>query len=352
MSQYCVLNAKGVVRKSERVPSTAADFKHVFGKLPRARIALEACGISAWVERELKALGHEVYVANPRNVALISKSYKKSDRKDAEMLARIVAADPKLLSPITHRGEKAQFDLAKIKLRDVLVRNRVNLVASLRGILEIQGIEIPRYSTESFHKKLPGILTRDQFALAKPVLESIECISSSIREFDREIERAAKKDYPETELFRSINGVGAITALAFALTIDDPKRFKKSRDVCAFLGLTPKTRQSGDSDPELRITKAGNKYLRKLLVQCAHYILGPFGHDSDLREWGLKLAARGAKNAKKRALVAVARKLAMILHRMWITKTEYIPRRHEPHVVIKHTLKTNKQERKRLAPTV
>ena len=108
-------------------------------------------------------------------------------------------------------------------------------------------------------------------------------------------------------------------------------------------GLTPKRQQSGDSNPQLGITKTGNSYLRRLLVQSAHYILGPFGKDSDLREWGLKLAERGGKNAKKRAIVAVARKLAMILHRMWVTKTEFIPRRHEPHVVVKRALKAKKK---------
>jgi len=115
---------------------------------------------------------------------------------------------------------------------------------------------------------------------------------------------------------------------SYVLTLDDPKRFRRSRDVGGFLGLRPKQRDSGQSQPQLRITKEGDPYLRKLLVQGAHYILGWRGPDTDLRRWGLKLAARGGKNAKKRAVVAVARKLAVLLHRIWVSGENYEPLRH------------------------
>lgn len=122
-------------------------------------------------------------------------------------------------------------------------------------------------------------------------------------------------------------GVGPVTALTYVLTIDDPARFRKSRAVGSYLGLACRRSQSGDKDPELRITKAGDPALRFLLVQAAHYILGPFGPDTDLKRWGLALATRGRKNARKRAVVAVARKLGVLLHRLWVTGTVYEPLR-------------------------
>ncbi len=344
-SRYCVLDKKLAVVKEDSVDNTPKDLERTFRKYPPVRVAIEACGISPWVSRLISNLGHKAIVANPRNVALISKSQKKSDRHDAELLARLAASDPKLLSPITHRGEQAQRDLAKIRLRDTLVRGRVVLTASLRGIFESLGSTLPGCSTECFHKRMRAVLSKDDLAVAEPMLAAIEAITLSIHKCDREIKRAATHDYPETKILQTAPGVGPVVSLAFVLTLDDSSRFKKSRVVGAFIGLTPRKHQSGDSDPELGITKAGNKYLRRLLVLSAHRILGRFGTECDLRDWGLKLAQRGGKNAKKRAVVAVARKLATILHRMWVTRTDFIARRSEPRPIIKHILKSNKKER-------
>ena len=160
-----------------------------------------------------------------------------------------------------------------------------------------------------------------------PILRMIEHHSGSIARYDRLIEEMGRKKYPETTTLRQVAGVGPITALCFVLTLDDPLRFKNSRAVGAFLGLRPKQDQSGERNPELRITKAGNRELRRLLVQGAQYILGPFGKDTDLRRFGESIAARGGKVAKRRALVAVARKLAVLLHRLWITGEVYEPLR-------------------------
>ena len=128
-------------------------------------------------------------------------------------------------------------------------------------------------------------------------------------------------------MLKQLKGVGDLIATAYVLTIEDPHRFRKSRDAGCFVGLQPGRRNSGESEPQMRISKEGDEYLRTLLVQGAHYILGPFGEDSDLRRWGKKLAARGGKNAKKRAVVAVARKLAVLLHRLWVSGEVYEPLR-------------------------
>lgn len=155
-------------------------------------------------------------------------------------------------------------------------------------------------------------------------------MTQRIGDYDAEIEEISKQHYPETKLLRQIKGVGGLIALTYRLTLDDPQRFGRSRDVGSYLGLQPRRRQSGASEPQLRISKEGDVYLRKLLVQGAHYILGRFGPDTDLRRWGLQLAQRGGKNAKKRACVAVARKLAVLLHRLWITGEVYEPLRGTP----------------------
>ena len=150
-------------------------------------------------------------------------------------------------------------------------------------------------------------------------------MNNQIKELEKEIEQLSIKKYPETKYLRQVPGVGPITALSYVLYIEDPARFNKSRQIGPFLGLTPRRDQSGDVDKQLSITKAGNKYLRHLLVGCAQYIMGPFGPESNLRLHGLAIAARGGKNAKKRATVAIARKLAVLLHRLWITEKEYQP---------------------------
>jgi len=155
----------------------------------------------------------------------------------------------------------------------------------------------------------------------------IDELSERIDEYDQVLEHVAEKRYPQTALLTQISGVGTLSAITFVLTIEDPHRFARSRDVGSYLGLRPKQQDSGDRSPQLRITKAGDQYLRKMLVSCAHYIIGPFGPDTDLRRWGLKLCERGGKNAKKRAVVAVARKLAVLLHRLWVTGEVYQPLR-------------------------
>ncbi len=158
-----------------------------------------------------------------------------------------------------------------------------------------------------------------------PILETIGSLTQRIRDYERQLETISEEHYPETNLLRQVEGVGTLTALTFVLTLEDPYRFEKSRTVGAYLGLVPASDRSGDRDPQKRISKEGDEMLRKLLVGSAHYILGPFGSDSDLRRHGENIAQRGAKNAKKRAAVAVARKLSVLLHRLWIAGEVYDP---------------------------
>lgn len=324
-SQLCVLDAEGKVVEEGRVATSSEALRRRFGKGERMRIALEAGTHSPWVSRLLKGFDHEVLVANPRKLRLIYQNRRKDDRVDARYLARVARLDPELLGTIEHRGEPAQQDLGLLRSREALVRARTQLVNHVRGAVKSFGSRIPACSTRTFHKKAVEHLPERLRPALLPVVETIGSLTEQIRAYDRLIEGISESRYPETKLLNQVNGVGALTALAFVLTLKDPSRFAKSRTVGAYLGLVPGKDQSGLTDPQIRITKEGDVFLRRLLVQSAHYILGPFGQDSDLRRHGLKLALRGGKNAKKRAVVAVARKLAVLLHHLWRSAEVYEP---------------------------
>lgn len=324
-SYFYALESSGDNIESGRVQTTRSALEKRFRSCEAARVVIEAGTHSPWVSRLLADCGHEVLVANPRKLALIAQNDSKNDPVDAELLARLGRVDPQLLSPIEHRGVQAQADLAVIRARDAVVAARTQLVNHVRGAVKSLGARMASCSTRSFAQKAASQLpTELRFAL-EPLLEVIGAMTEQINGYDHQIEDACREKYPETELLRQVSGVGAVTSLAFVLTLENPHRFARSRAVGSFLGLRPGQDKSGAQDPELRITKGGDRLLRRLLVGSAQYILGPFGPDCDLRRWGLKLASRGRKNAKKRAVVAVARKLAVLLHRLWVGAEVYEP---------------------------
>lgn len=323
-THYCVLDQDGKVIERDKLFTGRPIFELWFARRPPMRVVLEAGTNSPWASRVLKQCGHEVLVANPRKVRAIYQNDNKSDHLDAETLARIGRIDPTLLAPIEHRSAEAQVDLARIRARDALVRTRTLLINHVRGAVKAVGGRIPATSAESFSKRAP-LIPKELWPALGPLLDQIASLTSQIRKFDRELEQLAAKHYPETAILREVNGVGALTALAFVLTIDDPKRFERLRDVGAYFGLRPRHDQSGDTRKQLGITKAGDTYMRRILVGSAQYILGPFGRDCELRRWGLELAKRGAKNGKKRAAVAVARKLAVLLLKLLVSESHYDP---------------------------
>ncbi len=321
----CLLSKLGVVIESLVIDNNEEALSSFFKKYPGATVAIEAGTHSPWISRLLSSMGCNALVGNPRKLRAIWDNDDKDDIRDAEMLARIARFDPQLLYPIEHRSEKAQIDLQLLKSRDVLVKNRSSLINHIRGSVKALGYRLPSCSSSSFHRQAGDHLPAEIYDTLEPVLGIIEKISNQIKEFDKLVDQSSKDRYPETELLRAIKGVGPLTSLAFVLVLEDPTRFEKSRQVGKFVGLTPRRDQSGEIDKQLRITKAGNSFLRKLLVGSAQYILGPFGEDCNLRRFGLRLAARGGKSAKKRAVVAVARKLAVLLHRLWLHGEVYEP---------------------------
>jgi len=329
-SRYCVLNEGGEVVGEGSVATTKQAMTEKFGGLGRTRIAMEVGTHSPWVSRLLTSLGHEAIVANARQVRLISHSTRKDDKLDARTLARLARIDPELLRPIRHRSERAQGHLLAIRVRASLVDARTGLVNAARGFAKASGERLPACDADSLGVETMSALPAGLQQRLRPLLEQIESLTVKIQEADQQLEQIARIEYPETKLLRQVSGVGVLIALTFVLTVEDSARFEKSRDVGCYVGLRPKRSESGQSRPELRITKEGDRYLRQMLVQGAHLILGRRGPDTDLKRWGLKLAARGGKNQKKRAVVAVARKLAILLHRLWVTAEVYQPLRRQP----------------------
>jgi transposase len=325
-SYLCLIDTgSGEVIEEGRLRTTPEAIRRRFASERPLRIAIETGTHSPWVSRLLEECGHEVLVANARRLRLIYSNKRKTDEIDAENLARLARLDPKLLYPVRHRGEQSQAHMALIRSRQALVDCRTQLVNHVRGAVKSFGHRLPKCPARTFHKRVQEHIPEALLPALEPLLEQIASLTERIRDYDRRLVAISEEHYPETALLRQVEGIGPLTALTFVLTLEDPYRFEKSRSVGAYLGLVPATDRSGDSDPQKRISKEGDEMLRKLLVGSAHYILGPFGSDSDLRRHGQKIASRGGKNAKKRAAVAVARKLSVVLHRLWVTAEVYDP---------------------------
>ena len=295
---YVLDNESGEMIEEGRLRTTADDLLRRFDSAEQMKIAIEVGTHSPWTSRLLEECGHEVLIANPRKTRLIYGSKRKTDKLDAKKLARLARVDPELLYPIEHRGEESQAHRALIHSREALVRSRTQLINHVRGTVKSFGARLPRCSARSFHKKVCGQLPSELVEGLEPIVETIASLTERIEDYHRRVERLATKQYPQTELLRQVQGVGTLTALSYVLTLEDPQRFSNSRKVGAYLGLVPGTDQSGEQDPQKRISGEGDEMLRTLLVGSAHYILGPFAQDSDLRRHGQKIAQRGGGNAK------------------------------------------------------
>jgi transposase len=311
VSRYAVLGEGKEFAEQGQFASTRQELEKKFGQWSPARMVLEAGTHSRWMTAELKRMGHEVILANPRELKALTGSTKKNDAEDARKLSRIARADEELLKPVQLRSDEAQLELLKLQTREAIVRVRAGLTSTIRGLVKGFGERVRRSTTQGFVEAAEESLPEPLQKILQPMLDVIE-LEQRVR------------DHPVASKLDQVPGVGPVTAMAYVLTIDDPARFKKSRKVGSYLGLTPWSQQSGESDPQLGITKAGNEFLRRLLVQCAHRLLGPQGRDCAIRRWGLHLSGDGKnKRLKKRAVVAVARKLAVLLHVLWVSGEEF-----------------------------
>lgn len=324
-NEVCVLDATGKVTARKQMVNTKESVVKFFRRYAGALVVMETGTHSPWIARELEAMGCVVLVGDARRLRAIWKAKDKSDVHDAEILARIARVDRELLYPVYHRGEAAQEDLAVLKARDMLVGTRSDLVNHVRSTVKASGHRIPKCSTDSFAQRAKQCIPSGLMPALLAVIEEVEALTARIRVYDKQVRDMVEQRHPEAKRLSQVPGVGPVTSLGFVLSLEESSRFQKSRTVGAFLGLTPRRDQSGQTDKQLRITKAGDGFVRRLLVGCSHYILGAFGPECDLRRFGLKLAARGGKNAKRRAIVAVSRKLSVLLHRLWVTGAEYDP---------------------------
>ena len=333
-SHYCILGLAGETLAEGQMRTTQQDIAGFFEGLNAARVVVEVGTHSAWVREVICGYGHEVLVANPRLMEGSKRRKRKNDRIDANKLARLGRVDPQSLHPMQHRSPEVRQDLVMLRARDALVAARTELINATRGLVKSMGARLPKCSSPSFaHQAGEAVPVAIREALL-PLVRMTAALSDCIQGYDEKIEKLASEKYGHTTLLRQVKGVGPITALAYVLTLENPERFAKSRDVGPYLGLVPKQEDSGESQPQLGISKAGDTMVRRLLVGSAQYILGPFGPDTDLRRYGLRLCERGGKNAKKRAAVAVARKLAVLLHRLWVSGEVYEPLRHAMSVPI------------------
>jgi transposase len=323
-SRYCVVNEARETLKEGKLATTRSGVNELLAKMPPSRVVLEAGTHSAWVSWQAAQLGHEVIVVNPHKVKLITQSTRKNDRIDARKLAQLAVANAGLLSPIRHRGPEAHADLAVIRARAELVEARTALINSARGLVKPMGERLRKCDADQVGEALAEGMSEAARSAIVGMLKAVEALSAQIREYDQKIEEMAQR-YPQVSLLTPVYGVGTLIGLTYLLTIDDAQRFKHSREVGPYLGLQPKQQDSGNRQPELGITKTGDRLLRSYLVQAAHCNLRKKAPDNDIRAWGLKKAGSGGKGAKKRAVVGMARKLAVLLHRLWVTGEVYDP---------------------------
>jgi transposase len=329
----CAIYGADCERIEERkVATNRARISELLERFPGARVVMEASTPSRWICSLAQGLGHEVVVANPRNIPIITSSTRKCDRNDARLLAELGQLRPDLLSPVTLREDRFQEVRALLFARKQLVGQRSALVTFIRSEVRVTGSSLPSCGTKVFVSKCRSLVPEKLKMALGPVFDLIQSATDGIRTYDKNIEELSEHDFSETRLLRQVHGVGPLVALAFVATIGDPRRFQKPRAIGAYLGLVPRIRQSGKSDPALSITKTGDRTMRTLLVSAATRILANTGADSDLRRFGERIASQGGKRAKARARIAVARKLGIVLHALLRTGEVYEPLRNSDEV--------------------
>jgi transposase len=322
--QFCALNAQGEIVDEGQRKLDRASLRRFLASQPKARVALETGGHSAWVQQLIEEAGHQAIVANARELEAVTGRSHRSDHHDARQLARLARVDCRLLRPVRLRNAAQQADLFVIRARAVLVEVRTMPINFARGVTKTTGRRLPSSASHRFSERVRNAVPEALRPALLPLLKVLDQIAQELEGYDENIQALAEERYPETRWLRQAPGVGALTALTYVLTLSDPARFAHSREVGPFLGLVPRRRQSGEQDPHLRISKCGDRYLRKLLVQCAHVVMGRFGPDCALRRWALA-RAHTSRAAKKRTVVAVARKLAVMLHRLWVRRETFQP---------------------------
>ena len=264
-SRVYVLDCDGACIHEGWVQAGRPAWEAMFARFPEARVVMEAGTHSPWVSRLACSMGHEVVVGNPSEIYGRRRRKRRNDRLDAEQLARMGRVDPALLSPIQHRGEQAQVDLAVLQSRDMLVRSRTKLINHVRGSTKALGAQLTACSSEAFVKHVIREIPDALKPALEPVLRQINALTDEIRALDRTVERRAAEAYPETQRLRQIKGVGPLTALCYVLVLEDPKRFRNPREAGSFIGLVPRLDDT---------TKAGSRAAELLAHVLPHAFSG------------------------------------------------------------------------------
>ena len=325
ISTYHVLDASGETVCTGTVRTQRADLERTFAPVVPAVIAMETGSVSRVADEVLSSQGHTVVVGNPRRIAAIFSNVKKCDKVDAAMLAELVRVSPRLLSPIQHRTATAHGGLTLIRARDANVRARATQINLVRGMAKSYEFQLPSCDAENFTRVVRPLVDQTEFGqMLAPTLDVIAAQTVAIAQFDAKIKAYSDKHVPQAKQLAAIPGVGPLTAMAFALTVDDPHRFPNYRAVGAYLGLVPRRDQSGDVDKRLPITKCGDPLTRRLLVQCGQVILQERTKPTDLKRFGERLMGT-VGSRRKRAVVAVARKLAVHMWTIMRSGKDYDP---------------------------
>jgi len=324
------LSAEGEVVEEGRFRCTADKLRERFENVEPRRVVLEVGSHSRWVAEQVSELGHTVLLLDPRRLKLIAGTLYKDDKIDATVLAMLGWKVPEMLKTVRLRPLDDQQALTLVRSRAALVESRTKLVNTVRGVLKPYGIRLSKEGRSStFARAAEETLPPDKLALVAPMLAIIEQLNAAIKQYDAQAKELLPQLAPDAVHLTGITGVGALTVLYFVALVGDPHRFGNSRDIGAYLGLCRRRADSGDYQSQLRITKAGDSYMRALLANCASYILGPFGQDCDLRRWGLGRIGDGntkqSRAEKKKTLTAVSRKLAVLMLTLWKSGAAYDP---------------------------
>lgn len=318
-SEICGLDGEGRVRYQKRVATSEASLRRIFGPRKPSRVVIESGCQTAWAARLLGQMGHQVVVVNPRRVRLIAESTRKSDRVDAEILAWLGLQDEGLVRPVYQRSEAAMELRTRLRVRTSQVRARTSLINSVRGTLRSQGYRMSSCVAARFADRFgEQKLALDLRQVLDPLVEMIAELTEQIERLEKDLVEESQADELLHRL-QEVPGVGPLVCLSFVGWVDRPERFERSRDVGACLGLRPMMRDSGERQWRGSITREGDSEMRRLLVQAAHAALN-CRRDSTLKRWASQVAERAGK---RKALAALARKLAVLLHRLWVTGTSY-----------------------------
>ncbi|MEJ2024433.1 MAG: IS110 family transposase [Deltaproteobacteria bacterium] len=314
-SEVCLLDEGGEVVERARIRTSRSGLGRYFSAKNKMKVVLEAGGSSPWVSRLVESCGHEVVVCSPRRVRLIAESTLKNDRIDAEVLARLVRIDPGFLGRVQQRSERAQVLRSKLTVRSRLVTTRTKWINTVKGILRALGYTVPGGASRTFCYRVRSVELPEELATTiEPLLRQLDAVNEEIIRCEKELRNIASA-MPEVMHLQEVPGVGLIVSLYFVLTVDDPYRFRKSRDIPAFFGLRPKMRSSGDVSTYGRISKQGDPEMRRLLIQAAHALM-QCRTPCALQDWATKVVQR---RGYAKAMVALARKLGVVMHHLWVT---------------------------------